>query len=83
MTSASTVALRDQILAVLEASAGFPVSTADVAERCGHAWSGGFYHTKVYQQLHALERRGLVTRLRMEGWRQVWWSVPPKNREAT
>lgn len=71
--SARTVALRDQILAALSAEWPLPVSTRRVCEMLGaHRYDETGY--RVYPQLCALDRLGLVERIRRgPDCRDVFW----------
>ncbi len=69
--SAATLALEDQILAVLRDAEGFPLSTRQVAERAGPmAWPPD---AVTWKHLNRLEQAGRVERVKLPGWRQVWW----------
>lgn len=71
--SARTVALRDQILAALRAESPLPISTRRVCELLGaHRYDETGY--RIYPQLCALDRLGIVERLRRGGdCRDVFW----------
>lgn len=71
--STRTVALRDQIVAALRAEWPLPVSTRHVCEMLGaHRYDETGY--RVYPQLCALERLGVVERIRGEAdCRDVFW----------
>lgn len=71
--SARTVAIRDQILAALRTEWPLPISTRRVCELLGaHRYSETGY--RIYPQLCALDRLGLVERLRRDaGCRDVFW----------
>ncbi len=71
--SARTVAIRDQILAALRTEWPLPISTRRVCELLGaHRYSQTGY--RIYPQLCALDRLGLVERIRRDaGCRDVFW----------
>lgn len=71
--SARTVAIRDQILAALRTEWPLPISTRRVCELLGaHRYSETGY--RIYPQLCALDRMGLVERIRRDaGCRDVYW----------
>jgi Fe2+ or Zn2+ uptake regulation protein len=72
----ATVALRDQILAVLRDADGFPMATWAIAEATTPGpGATPMWNQEVYRQLYALERKGLVGKTRMPGWRSVFWSA--------
>jgi hypothetical protein len=73
MTAASTLALDDQLLAVLRDAGGFPLSTRQVAEQAGPmAWPPDGV---TWKRLDALAKAGQVERVKLPGFRQVWWRV--------
>lgn len=71
--SARTVAIRDQILAALRTEWPLPISTRRVCELLGaHRYSETGY--RIYAQLCALDRLGIVERIRRDaGCRDVFW----------
>lgn len=71
--SARTVAMRDQILAALRTEWPLPVSTRRVCELLGaHRYDETGY--RVYPQLCALDRLGIVERIRRDpDCRDVFW----------
>lgn len=71
--SARTVAIRDQILAALRAEWPLPISTRRVCELLGaHRYDETGY--RIYPQLCALDRLGLVERIRRgPDCRDVFW----------
>lgn len=67
----TTLALDDQLLAVLRDAQGFPLSTLQVCERAGPmAWPPD---AVTWKRLDALAKAGRVERVKLAGWRQVWW----------
>ncbi len=65
------LALDDQLLAVLRDAKGFPLSTRQVAELAGPtAWPPD---AVTWKRLNRLEKAGRVERVKLPGWRQVWW----------
>jgi hypothetical protein len=65
------VALDDQLLAVLRDAQGFPLSTRQVCVAAGPmAWPPD---SITWRRLDALEKAGKVERVKLPGWRQVWW----------
>ncbi len=71
--SARTVAMRDQILAALRTEWPLPISTRRVCELLGaHRYDETGY--RVYPQLCALDRLGLIERIRRDAdCRDVFW----------
>ncbi len=71
--SARTVAMRDQILAALRAEWPLPISTRRVCELMGaHRYDQTGY--RIYPQLCALDRLGVVERIRRDDdCRDVFW----------
>lgn len=71
--SARTVAIRDQILAALRTEWPLPISTRRVCELLGaHRYSQTGH--RIYPQLCALDRLGLVERIHPDtGCRDVFW----------
>lgn len=71
--SARTVAIRDQVLAALRTEWPLPISTRRVCELLGaHRYSETGY--RIYPQLCALDRLGLVERIRRAAsCRDVFW----------
>lgn len=71
--SARTIAIRDQILAALRTEWPLPISTRRVCELLGaHRYSETGY--RIYAQMCALDRLGLVERIRRDvGCRDVFW----------
>jgi hypothetical protein len=69
------IAMEDQVLAVVRAAAGFPLSTAEVAEASG--WYSELppweRHRRIWCALDRLAQAGLVVRERVLGWRSVYW----------
>jgi hypothetical protein len=71
MSHVATLALDDQLLAVLRDAEGFPLSTLQVAERAGPmAWPPD---AVTWKRLDALAKAGRVERVKLPGCRQVWW----------
>jgi hypothetical protein len=69
------IALDDQILAVLRAAEGFPLSTRQVAEQAGPmAWPPDGV---TWKRLNLMAQAGRVERVKLPGWRQVWWRAVP------
>jgi hypothetical protein len=71
------IAVEDQILAIVRDAAGFPLSTAQVAEASG--WYSELLpwerHRRIWCALDRLARAGRVHRERMPGWRCVYWRL--------
>ncbi|HEV8653161.1 MAG TPA: hypothetical protein VG276_28145 [Actinomycetes bacterium] len=66
-------ALDDQLLAVLRDAQGFPLSTRQVCEAAGPmAWPPDYI---TWKRLDTLAKAGRVERVKLAGWRQVWWRV--------
>jgi hypothetical protein len=71
VTTIGAQALDDQLLAVLRDAQGFPLSTREVCERAGPmAWPPD---AVTWKRLDALANAGRVERVKMPGFRQVWW----------
>jgi hypothetical protein len=71
MTTLAAHALDDQLLAVLRDAGGFPLSTRQVAERAGPvAWPPD---AVCWKRLDTLAKAGRVERVKLAGFRQVWW----------
>jgi len=69
--TAATVALDDQLLAVLRDAHGFPLSTRQVAQQAGPmAWPPD---AVTWRRLDRLAKAGRVERVVLNGWKQVWW----------
>jgi hypothetical protein len=67
----TTLALDDQLQAVLRDAEGFPLSTREVAERAGPmAWPPD---AVTWRRLDLLAKAGKVERVKLSGFRQVWW----------
>lgn len=73
--TAAAVALRDQLLAVLRDADGFPLSTREVCDKAGPgAWPPD---AVTWRHLSALAAAGQVERVKVAGFRTVYWrSVP-------
>jgi hypothetical protein len=72
----ATIALRDQILAVLRDAEGFPMATWSVAEATTPGpGATSWWRQETYRHLCALERKGLVGKTTLPGWRSVFWSA--------
>jgi hypothetical protein len=80
VTRAATVALDDQIRAVLRDAEGFPVATDDVIAGVG-TFAG---RVRVGGRLRALTARGEVARETVTGIRSVYWRLaePPGQQEG-
>jgi len=71
--TAATLAIRDQLLAVLRDAQGFPLSTREVCEAAGpQAWPPD---AVTWRHLDALQRAGKVERVKVAGFRPVYWRV--------
>jgi Fe2+ or Zn2+ uptake regulation protein len=68
VTAAHLVALDDQILAVLREE-DVILSTSEIALQIGRRPTD----PAVYRRLNRLERRGRVRKIRLRGWRAVYW----------
>jgi hypothetical protein len=68
---AATVALDDQLLAVLRDSEGFPLATEEVCELVGAVGPGEV--ARVLRRLNRFKVAGRVERVTVEGWRSVYW----------
>ena len=69
--TAATVAIRDQLLAVLRDAEGFPLSTLQVCEQAGPmAWPPD---AVTWRHLAALAAAGRVERVKVPGFRTVYW----------
>jgi hypothetical protein len=64
-------AVEDLVLAVLRDAEGFPLSTAEVADKAGPAAHP--VDATCWKRLDALARRGLAERVKLPGNRQVYW----------
>lgn len=72
MTVARTIAVQDQVLAVLRDESPLPASTQRICERIGvHRYSDE--GLVVYRVLDRLARRGDVERIRLDGFPQAYW----------
>jgi len=69
--TAATLALRDQLLAVLRDAEGFPTSTGDVAVGAGLRR----HDPAAWRHLSALARAGEVERVRVPGHYSVYWRL--------
>jgi hypothetical protein len=71
MTGAAAIALDDQLLAVLRDAQGFPLSTREVCEQAGPmAWPPDLV---TWRRLDALAKAGQVERVKVPGFRAVYW----------
>lgn len=67
----ANLAVEDLVHAVLRDAQGFPLSTAEVAEKAGPAAAP--VDAVCWRRLDALARRGLAERVKVDGNRQVYW----------
>jgi hypothetical protein len=75
VTAAATSALDDQLLAVLRDAGGFPLSTREVCEAAGPAaWPPDLV---TWRRLDKLAKAGQVERVKMPGFRAVYWRTTP------
>ena len=71
MTPNAATALDDQLLAVLRDAGGFPLSTREVCDAAGPAaWPPDLV---TWRHLDALARAGQVERVKVPGFRAVYW----------
>jgi Fe2+ or Zn2+ uptake regulation protein len=69
--TAATLAIRDQLLAVLRDAEGFPLSTREVCDKAGPmAWPPD---AVTWRHLDALAAAGRVERVKVAGFRTVYW----------
>lgn len=72
MTSARTVAIQDQVLAVLRDEWPLPISTIQLCERVGASRYSDVGRI-AYRVLNRLAKRGQVERIRLDGHYSVYW----------
>jgi hypothetical protein len=71
----ATLALDDQLLAVLRDAGGFPLSTREVCDAAGpNAWPPD---ATTWRRLDVLARAGQVERVKVPGFRAVYWRAAP------
>ena len=71
MTAARTIAVQDQVLAVLRDESPLPISTRAICERIGvQRYGDGLL---VYRVLYRLARRGDVERVPFDGLTDMFW----------
>jgi hypothetical protein len=69
----ANLALDDLLLAVLRDAEGFPLSTLQVCELAGPAaWPPD---AVTWRRLNALAARGLAERVKVAGYRSVYWQA--------
>lgn len=71
----ATLALEDQVLAVLRTTGPLPLSTAQVCEQAGAGHRYSDRGLVVYRRLDALAKTGRVERVRVDGHRAVYWRL--------
>jgi hypothetical protein len=71
MKASAAAALDDQLLAVLRDAGGFPLSTRAVCDAAGpNAWPPDLV---TWRRLDALDKAGQVERVKVPGYRAVYW----------